>query len=390
MKIFDWIRRERVVDSKVVEEMSFGEIGKWLGTREKDLGEYEKETLADIEKRMSEFYVSLDEKLEVLKGIDIESKNEHGRAKVLVRQGLDKYINFVHILLKDLRDIEMEDLDKVIRKISDAFTQFERNSARGYERATYLVGDEMMKVRNEIRGFYNGLIEMFDADESSIRDLRRIRNARSKLNEFENGGKDVGAIRKEIEMKNKDIVKVEDNVKDLKSKAESIKSSSEYIANLKRGEDIKVLRIEIGKEISLLKGLVDFKKIIGIVHGNEREFDLIRNYRDHFASEFSLDGGKKLLKLLEDLNMKSSVVRVKFDLIKEKNLELEKKVGEVGLDIVAVKLEEVENIEDEIDGMKTDKVKIERRLDEADLKLKGLRNEVVLLIEEIGEVKILY
>ncbi len=52
--------------------------------------------------------------------------------------------------------------------------------------------------------------------------------------------------------------------------------SLEYVANLKRGEEIKVLRVDISKEVSSLKSLIDFKKIIGIVHGNEKEFELIR------------------------------------------------------------------------------------------------------------------
>lgn len=388
MKMFDFFRKKKVVEDIDVEEISFGGIEKWIESRGNDLGKYEERILSDIEKKMNKFYVSLGEKLEILKEIDIESKNEHGRAKVLVRQGLDKYVNFVHILLKELGGTKMTNLDKVIRDISDAFAQFERNSARGYERATYLVGDEMMVVRNEIRGFYNGLIEMFENDKSSIRDLGRIRNIRLKLDEFENGEKNMEIIKGEIKVKDKNIEKIVGGVGELKNEIEKIKLSSEHIANLKRGEDIKVIRKRIEREISLLKSLVDFKKIIGIVHGNEKEFGLIKSYRDHFVLEFSHDGGKRLLKLLESLNMKNSMIREKFDLIKEKSDDLEKKIGKVGLDIVAVKLEEVGKIEDDIDVMKTERVKIERRMSESDLRLKGLRNEVVLLVEEIGGVRV--
>ena len=389
MKMFDWIRKKKVVELEVRdEEISFEKIGKWLESRGNDLEKYEKETLVEIGERMGEFYVSLVEKLEVLKGVDIESKNEHGRAKVLVRQGLDKYVNFVHILLRDLRSIETKDLNKMIKEIGEAFTGFERNSTKSYERATYLVGDEMMIVRNEIRGFYNRLVEMFERDKVSIRDLGRIRNVRLKLGEFENAEKGVGAIKKEIEVKDNDIEKVRKKVKELKSEAEKIKLSLEYVANLKRGEEIKVLRVDISKEVSSLKSLIDFKKIIGIVHGNEKEFELIREYRDHFAVEFSRDGGKKLLKLLESLNMKSSVIREKFALIEKKGSELERKVGEVGLDKVAVKLEEAEKTEKGIDGMETEKVKTQRRMSESELRLKGLKNEVARLVEEIGGVRV--
>lgn len=389
MGMLDFFRKKKLSGTeKEVEEISFDDIGKWVEAQSKDLGEDEKRVLVSIGEKLDEFYVSLDEKLEVLKGIDIESRKEHGRAKVLVRQGLDKYINFVHILLKDLGGIKMRGLDGVIREVGEMFGKFERSSAKSYERATYLVGDEMMVVRNEIRGFYNGLVKMFEDDKSSIRDLNRVGNVKVRLNEFEDGKKNSDVVRKEIEVKSRNIGKAKAKVEELNSEIEKIKSGSEYVANVKMGEGIKILRSDIEKEISLLRGLVDFKKIIGIVHGNVREFDLIKNYRDHFASEFSSDEGKRLLDLLESLNMKSSVIRGKFDLIKKMGGELKKKVGEVGLDVTVAKLVEIEKVRDEIDGMKTERVKIERRLEEGELKLKGLRNEVIKLVEEIGGVKV--
>lgn len=389
MKMFKFFKGKGSFESEAkVEEVSFGDIGKWIEVRGNDLGKHEEGIFVDIARRFEDFYISLGGKLEVLKEIDVESKNEHGRVKVLVRQGLDKYINFVDILLKGMRGIRLYDLDKVIREISDVFIGFERDSAKGYERATYLIGDEMGAVRNEIRGFYNGLVKTFEVDDSSIRDLGRIRDVRLKLDEFENVGKNVEGIKKEIKENGDDIRKAEERVKELKSEAEEIGLSSEYVANLKKGEDIVALRKRIEREVFLLKGLVDFKKIVGIVHGNEKEFGLIKNYRDHFALEFSRDDGKRLRDLLESLNMKSSAIREKFVLIKEKSSELGRKVGEVGEDVVAVKLGEAEKVEGGIEGMKDERAKVERRLGEVELRLKGLRDEVVLLVEKVGGVRV--
>ena len=165
---------------------------------------------------------------------------------------------------------------------------------------------------------------------------------------------------------------------------ERIKNSSEYISNLKTGEEIKTLRVGLDREIVRLKEFIDFKKLTNIIHSNERELKIVKNYREHFVAEFSRDGGKKILDLLGGSNMKSSEIEAQVSLIEKNNGELKEKRGKVGLDSTVIMLGEVKKIEDEIDGMETEKVKVGRRLEEFDLKLKGLRNEVVKLVEGFG------
>ena len=387
MGLFDFFKG-KVKEDIEVERVSFGDIGKWLKGRGKNLSGDEQNTLVNIGVQLDEFYVSLGEKLEVLEGIDVESRKEHERVKILVRQGLDKYIDSVRTLLKDLKALRGDDLGKFAQEISRTFVLFEKKSARTYERATYLVGDEMMVVRNEIRRFYNGLVEMFKGDESSIKELRRIRNIEMKLDEVEKIGNNVEEVEGELGMNGSKIGKGRGRIVELMGEVEKIKNSSEYILNLKTEKEIGVLRDGLENEIVKLKDLVDFKKLTNIVHSNERELKIVKDYKDHFVSEFSRDGGKRLLGLLEGSNMKSGEIEAQVVLIKKKNAELEEKRKSVGLDSTIIKLGEVKRIEDEIDGMETEKVKIKRRLEEIDLNLKGLKNEVVKMVEGIGGVKV--
>jgi len=385
MGIFDFFKSKKPTELEVENErISFEDIGKWLEGKSKALRGDELDALEKVGGRLEEFYVSLGGKLEVLEGVDIESKKEHGRAKLLVRQGLDKYINLVHILLKDLKAIKKDDLEKFSKEIGKTFVLFEKSSARVYERATYLVGDEMAAVRNEIRRFYNGLVEMFEGDESSIKNLKRIGNIKSKLGEFEWSRKDLGKIGEEVEVNDLRIEKAKKKTGELVGEIEKIKSSSEYVSNLKTGEELKDLRIGLDKEIVKLKELIDFKKLTSIIHTNERELKIVKAHKDHFASEFSRDGGNRILNLLSGSNMKSSEIESQVSLIEKKNDELKEKYESMGLDSTIVKLEEVRKIEDEIDVMETGKVKVKRRLEEFDLKLKSLKNEVIRLVEGFG------
>jgi len=230
---------ELKVESK---EISFSDIGRWLEDKNKNLKGTESEILEKIGEKLEEFYVSLGEKLEVLEGIDIESKKEHGRAKLLVRQGLDKYIDSVHVLLKNLKTIKKDNLEKFSKEISRTFVLFEKSSAKVYERATYLVGDEIAAVRNEIRKFYNGLAKMFESEDSSIKDLKKVMDIKSKLNEFKGFKEKIGEVSEEIKEKDLKIEKAKKEVEKLMEEIEEIKNSSEYASNLKMIGEIKSLR----------------------------------------------------------------------------------------------------------------------------------------------------
>lgn len=385
MGMFDFFKGKKKVErASEIGKISFEDIRKWVEDKSKDLRENELEVLEEVGGKLELFFISLEEKLRVLEDIDIESKKEYGRAKLLVRQGLDKYIDFVYILLKDLKALERKNLEEFFRKISETFVHFEKMSAKVYERATYLVGDEMAAVRNEIRRFYNGLMEMFKGEDSSIKDLMKIRNIKIRLSEFEEFREKVGKVNEEIEEKDLRIKKAEKRVEELKRNIGKIRNSSEYVSNLKMIEEIETLRKSLDSEIVRLKDSIDFKKLTNIIHSNEREFKIVKNYREHFVSEFSRDGGNKILDLLGDSNMKSAEIKAQVSLIEEKNKRLDEKRGKVGLDSTIIELEKVKNIEDEIDGMKTEEIKVKRFLEEFDLKLKGLRNEVVGLVEGFG------
>ncbi|MBU2576481.1 MAG: hypothetical protein KKF50_02055 [Nanoarchaeota archaeon] len=385
MGLFSFFKSKKPVETESgIENVSFDDIGKWLGEKNKSLRENEQETLDEIRGRLEGFYVSLGEKLGVLESIDIESKKEHGRAKLLVRQGLDKYIDSVHILLKDLKALDGGNLGNFAQGISKTFVNFEKTSAKVYERATYLVGDEMAAVRNEIRRFYNGLMEMFEKDGSSIKDLKRVKDIELKLGEFEKSRKDLGEIGGEVELNDLEIERAKKKVEKLVGEVKKIKNSSEYTANLKVGEEVEVLRIGIDREIGKLKEFIDFKKLTNIIHSNERELKIVNDHKEHFASEFSRDSGKKILDLLGGSNMKNAVIEAQVSLIGKRNDELKEKKGNVRADSTIIILGDVKKIEDEIDGMETGKVKVKRRLEELDLKLKGLKNEVVRLVEGFG------
>jgi len=384
MGILEFFKGKRKIAPQAnIQKIEFDDVGNWVSNKESSLRGEEKVAVEEILAKLDRFYVSLGHTLGALEAVDLEKKKEHGRTKILVLQGLDKYIDFVRGLMKDLKSIPKNDLSDFSREISKVFVSFERSSAKVYERATYLVGDEMMAVRNEIRKFYNGLAGMFEGALAG--DLKKVVEIRSKLDEVEKIKVVSEEVEREISMKDKEISKANDKVKKLKKDIDEIKDSSEYIAGLKDRDEISKANINSNKEIEKLKGLIDFKRLTHIVHSNDRELRVVKDYKERFVSEFSRDNGKKIIDLLAGSNMKSAEIGAQVDLIERKKVELEELKNGLGIDYTVALLEDIKKVEEGRESIELENIKGARRLEELKFKLNGMKNEVVGIVEKFGE-----
>jgi hypothetical protein len=237
----------------------------------------------------------------------------------------------------------------------------------------------MMVVRNEIRGFNNKLVGMFEG--SLIGDLKKVETVRLKLSEFEKVKNNFVEIGEEIAVRDRRIEETRERVKKLEGEIDEIKGSSEYASKLRVEREIKSLEIGLDGEIGKLKNLIDFKRLTNIVHSNEREMMIVKDYKEHFAVEFGRDGGKRIFDLLKSCRIKSSEIEAQVDLIKKKKGELEKRRGDVGVDYTIVKLEEIKKIGEERESIELENIKGDRRMEELRLKLKGMKNEIVGMVE---------
>jgi len=379
MGMFSFFRGGKPVEAES-KSVAFDDVGEWLEGKDKVLRNEEKVIFVGIGERLDAFYDSVEERLGVLGGIDIEGKKENERAKILVRQGLDKYIISVRVLLKDLEKIERNNLEDFAKDIVEVFARFEKTSAKFYGRANYLVGDEMAAVRNEIRRFYNGLVETFEG--VLIGDLKKVGDVRVKLDEYVLVEKAVEDVEGEIVVRDRKIVEAGDRVEELERDVEDMKGSSDYISGIEAREEVVRLRAGIDKEIGRLKELIDFKRLTNLVHSNEGELKIVKDYRAHFVEEFSKDNGARLFGLMEGTKMRSAEIVAKVELIERLGVELAEKRGCVGVDYTVGKLKEIERVGDERESVELENVKSGRRLDELRLKLKGLRNEALKLVSE--------
>ncbi len=379
MGIFDFLKKKKPKEKEPPK--SFEEADSIFKKKSEELDKREKEVFIEIEKKLEDFYESVEEKLKILNEVDIESKKEHKKALILVRQGVDKYTNSVHSLLKDLKCLNKNDLEKFSKEIAEVFIHFEKKSSKFYERATYLVGDETLAVRNKIREFYNVLLEFFKEEKSLLEGLKRIKEVNSKLDEIRSIESDLKKLNNEILANNQDIKKAKEDIKKLNNEIKNIKNSPEHILNLKTKEKVRRLEVRLNNEISKLKELIDFKKLIGIVHSNQKEMEIAKNYKNNFVSEFS-HNKKKLLDLLEGSNMKSKDIENQVWLIEKLESDLAESRKNIRADLSVVKLEKSEKIKDKIENIEDENSKLKKNREKFDSKLGELKRDVVRIVAE--------
>ena len=127
-----------------LEKVNFNEIEDWLENKKNKLIKKEEEIFIIIKKRANISTSNISGKIKNLEAIDIESKKVEERAKIIVRQSLDKYLSFVEVFTKELTETKRERLSNFIEDTNQIFSDFDKRSYIFYQRANYLIGDELV------------------------------------------------------------------------------------------------------------------------------------------------------------------------------------------------------------------------------------------------------
>jgi predicted nucleic acid-binding Zn-ribbon protein len=225
---------------------------------------------------------------------------------------------------------------------------------------------------------------MFDEEKLLIGDLKKCDEVRLELGEIKGIEGKLGELKDKVRLGEVEIVGLKEEIERLKREVEEIKGSSEYVSYLKLKEEVVVLSGRVEREVLKLKGLIDFKKLIGIVHGNSRELEVAKGFRDSFVSEF-FSNGEKLVGILEGCGMKSKEVYAQILKISKLREELSEAKKSVGEDLSVEKLEEIRKAEGEIEVMKISSVKVRGRVKEFEVKLDNLKGEIVGLVGGLGK-----
>lgn len=391
MGILDFFRKKKVQEPEPEpEKITFTEVENWLNKKENQNREKEKEVLNQINEKITLFVNELQPKLDVLKEIDIEAKKVEDRAKIIVRQSLNKYLDYVKIFIKKLKELveQNPNLTKFFKEVNKIFSEFEKHSYIFYQRSTYLVGDELVSAKQEMVNLSEYFTKLFKENKKTIDSQEKISSTKLKLKQLDETKTTIKEINTKAKSLNENLNRYEKKKDELLEEIEKIKASDDYQQTLKNEEEIINKEKEREQDIQKLKESIDFKSLTNFFHSNEGQMKLVKDFKEDFKTNFQKKNGEDILDLLKEANMNSGIVGDKIESINLKKEEIMKMKGEIVDDEVESLSEEIRKVKKEIENSNIEKVKLLKRLENNKEKKEEIIESIKKEVEEIGAIVI--
>ncbi len=382
MGLFDFFRRitkNKTEESETGQEkIAFSEIENWIEGKRNEVKVREEKILVFVQDKTNVLIDELKGKITIAEGVDIESKKSESKINSLVEEGRKKYIEFVESFIDDLKNLEKKGLERFIADIDKVFLNFNKSSHMSYERATILIGKEMADIKESIKIFSKDLVKIFNENKDIVDLSKIISLTRLKLSQINEAEKTLGRVNEEIIFLDRKITEKKEENKKILEEIEKIKKSEDYLKDLGKQENIRLLEEELEKDILNFKQLIDFKALANFFHIFEKQMNIVKSYREDFQTNFNKDNGEGILNLLSESKLNNEVISEKIKQINNKKQEIIKKKQEIKKDETEELYFKITNIVLEIGNLMNQKTREERRY----TKLKASKEDITKEIKE--------
>ena len=386
MGILNFFRKKPQEPEPEPEEIRFNEIENWLENNTKELKQKEFQIFDLIKERINLFIQQIDPKIKILEEIDVESKKAEERAKIIVKQGLDKYLEFVNTFIRELKEIETQVISQFIKDMNKIFSSFEKHSYIFYQRATFLIGDELAAVKKEINLFSGYFTKLFKENQKIIDSSNNISSTRLKLKQLDETTSIINKINLEIESLDNRILDKKEQQNKIKEDLKNIKTSKNHEENLKNKEEIKLNEKQLEEDSFKLKTLIDFKALSNAFHSEEKKMKTIKSYREDFQESLAKDNGESILDLINKAELNSNIIANQIKQINEKKLEIAERKKLIKKDETKKLSEEIEKIKSEIETRSIEKIKHVKRIETIKEQKLRINLEIKEEIEKLGGI----
>ncbi len=356
MGIFDFFKKKETESE--MQSISFDDIKESLSKKRQEIEEKQREPKKQIEESLSELIKGLEEAMVILENIDLRDKKAMEREKLIVKQNLNNFVYYLEKLISDLKDLNSESFEALINNINSIFSEFEKKSIISFQKSTYLIGEELGRVRDNIAKFFRSFNSIIKENKILIDKMKIISSIKEKL-------EDIKRVEK-TEYENKEIIidienkikSLEEKIKNQRKEISDIKRSQEYIEQIKAKQELEKTKTELIIEIQKLREMIDFKTLAKIYHSAEKQMAIIKEFRDNFKNSFEKYGPEKLLELTETREIDQKPIKEKIDAIDKikqdiDNIKIEK-------DIIEELEKDINYIRGKIEELNSEKFKKEK------------------------------
>ena len=329
MGIFDFLRK--IIKDKETEEvnkesLTFSHIGNWIEKKKEEIKTKEKNLFVLIKGRISHFTHNLEEKIKIVRSVDVNTKKAEDRLKSATEDGRSKYLEALESFLENLNNLQEDRTEIIISNVNRLFSSFIKASHMSYERATILIGKEMADIKNEVKNISKDLIKVFDEHKVILDISKTISILETKLKQYEEIKKDEARASEKIASLEREIYEKEEKNKIIFEEIEKVKKSPEYLGHLKTLDENKSLKEELERDFIYLIRIIDFKALANFFHIFEDKMERVKSHRDTFHINFEKDDGKEILNLLSVAKLNTPEILDKINEINHKREILKNKI----------------------------------------------------------------
>jgi len=318
MGFFDFLKRKK---EKIEEndKVKFEELESWIQGKIKKNWQREEELLSLVKQRISLLVTEFGDELRILKSMDLRNKKAEDKIKFLVNENLNSYIAFLSGLRDNLNDLDksQKTLESLMARMNFVFYDFNKKSFTSYEKATFLIGDELSKVRESIRVFLNDLNGILENDKSIVQNSKIFNLVLSKLSEVKENETSKAEIEENIRKVEQKLAEAENKAKEIEKNIEKTMNSEEYAQRVRKRAEIELKTKEIKNDMIKLKESFDFKGLAKALYGDEKKMRILKDYELNFYEYLEADNLSNLLSLIEE-SKKNILIKQVTDIINRK------------------------------------------------------------------------
>lgn len=304
-----------------IERINFNHIDQWIEDQKEEEKDKNKEILGIIKLNINKFDKDLNEKTAILDNIDFDKIKFEDRAKNIVRENFEIYIEHLKRLKQDLNELETVNSGKLFDDLDSLFLKFQKRSYMNFEKATVLIGKELGDIQYCINNFKSNVKKTINNNISYFNKTKIIKLINNHLNKKEETNKTKEEVEKNLNNYNKEIEILNNKIHKIENKKEEIKNSKEYIEYDNKIKENENLKVKLESETYNLKKLIDFKQLTNFFHINKRDLEIIKSYNDNFKKSFEANNNQ-IIQLLNESKLINPSINNKFNEI----IELKKNI----------------------------------------------------------------
>ena len=379
MGIFDFLKARK--KEPEIQSISFEELDNWRLKKSLELSKSHQVLVAGINEKISLLASDLIKNKEILEKLSLNDKKVDERIKLIVKENLDKYIINLRRLIESLESIDIEDYRMLMARLDNLFLEFDKRSSMHYEKATFLIGNELGKVKETISDFVFELRKLTRDNEDCIRQIDIMDSIKDKISSFLaaqqllNSSKDNStSLGKEIDFHNSEM-------KDTESIIAEIKESPEYKKEFEMKTTLEEMESKYEKTVLELKSTIDFKELSRVFHTDPKKMITINNYKDDFKEFLEKDNANSILFLLRESGTDQSKFLEKFEELEWVRKELKKEKEFVNTNLIHFK--DITAMETEIRQHKLSVLSVEESISKEQKRIEKLNDNVREVHEEL-------